>query len=77
MNCVPFVQVLCEIQTAMVVRQLAQRPDVGREIMMEEFRAMSETDRKLRDWLIFRDYMNLLQYIKLIFEHFKKNTAPS
>lgn len=69
--------VLCEIQTAMVDRQVTQREDVTREIMNEEFRVMNETNRKLRDWFIFRDYMNCLEYIIEVFSLFKSKMAPS
>ncbi|XP_076751572.1 uncharacterized protein LOC143423850 [Xylocopa sonorina] len=63
--------VLCELQVALVERQLSPRPDVTRDIMKSEFRTMSssETYRNLRDWLIFRDYMNGLEYVVQVFEH--------
>lgn len=69
--------VLCEIQMAMMERQVTQRQDVTREIMNEEFRVMNDTHRKLRDWVIFRDYMNCLEYIIEVFELFKSKMAPS
>ncbi|CAL7945651.1 unnamed protein product [Xylocopa violacea] len=63
--------VLCELQVALVERQLSPRPDVTRDIMKPEYRTMasSETFRNLRDWLIFRDYMNGLEYVVQVFEH--------
>lgn len=68
-------QVLCELQVALVERQLSSRPDVTRDIMSPEFRAISssETFRNLRDWLIFRDYMNGLEYVVQVFEHLRRN----
>ncbi|CAK9830578.1 hypothetical protein ANTRET_LOCUS7727 [Anthophora retusa] len=67
--------VLCELQVALVERQLSSRPDVTRDIMKSEFRAVSssETYRNLRDWLIFRDYMNGLEYVVQIFEHLRRD----
>lgn len=66
--------VLCELQVALVERQLSSRPDITRDIMRSEFRAMSssETYRNLRDWLIFRDYMNGLEYVVQVFEHLRR-----
>ncbi|XP_015437920.1 PREDICTED: uncharacterized protein LOC107193053 [Dufourea novaeangliae] len=66
--------VLCELQVALVERQLSSRPDVTRDIMKSEFRTMSssETYRNLRDWLIFRDYMNGLEYVVQVFEHLRR-----
>nr|CAD7568370.1 unnamed protein product [Timema californicum] len=50
---------LCEIQVAMVERNVTPKADVTREIMGEELRMMGNSSyRNLRDWLIFRDYMN-------------------
>ncbi|KAK9295191.1 hypothetical protein QLX08_010409 [Tetragonisca angustula] len=66
--------VLCELQVALVERQLSSRPDATRDIMKSEFRNMSssETFRNLRDWLIFRDYMNGLEYVVQVFEHLRR-----
>lgn len=69
--------VLCEIQMAMMERQVTQRQDVTRDIMSEEFRVMNDTHRKLRDWVIFRDYMICLEYIIEVFNLFKSKMAPS
>lgn len=67
-------QVLCELQVALVERQLSSRPDVTRDIMKSDFRKVSssETFRNLRDWLIFRDYMNGLEYVVQVFEHLRR-----
>ncbi|XP_078047666.1 uncharacterized protein LOC144475543 [Augochlora pura] len=63
--------VLCELQVALVERQLSSRPDVTRDIMKSELRAIStsETFRNLRDWVIFRDYMNGLEYVVQVFDY--------
>lgn len=64
--------VLCELQMALAERGVGLRADVSREVMPSDFRDMSDsaTFRNLRDWLIFRDYMNGLEYIVQVFEHF-------
>lgn len=63
-------QVLCELQVALVERGLTPRPDVTRDIMSSEFRKReSRTQTELRDWLIFRDYMNALEYLIQVFDH--------
>lgn len=66
--------VLCELQVALVERQLSSRPDVTRDIMQSELRAetLSESHRQLRDWVIFRDYMNGLEYVVQVFEHLRR-----
>ncbi|XP_020299090.1 uncharacterized protein LOC109863261 isoform X2 [Pseudomyrmex gracilis] len=62
--------VLCELQVALVERGLTPRPDITRDIMTSEFRKKeSRTQTELRDWLIFRDYMNGLEYVVQVFEH--------
>lgn len=65
-------QVLCELQMALAERGVGPRADVTREVMSREYRDMSvsATYRNLRDWLIFRDYMNGLEYIIEVFEQF-------
>lgn len=64
--------VLCEIQVALVERGITPRPDVTRDIMVPSIRNMdSETYRDLRDWMIFRDYMNGLEYVVQIFEYLR------
>lgn len=60
---------------AMLERDVSPRPDVERSVMPDEFRsasATSDTRRNLRDWLIFRDYMNGLEYVEQVFEYFRK-----
>ena len=56
---------------AIAERSVQPRLDITRDIMSQEFRGMAEvaTYRNLRDWLIFRDYMNGLEYIIQVFEH--------
>ncbi|XP_043267715.1 uncharacterized protein [Venturia canescens] len=67
--------VLCELQVALVERGVTPRPDITRDAMSSEYREMSgqETYRNLRDWLIFRDYMNGLEYIVQVFDHLRRS----
>ncbi|XP_059471292.1 uncharacterized protein LOC132194179 isoform X2 [Neocloeon triangulifer] len=65
--------VLCEIHAAMIERGVKQHPDITRDIMSREFRNMNKGNssvRNLRDWFIFRDYMNGLEYVIDVFEYF-------
>ena len=49
-------------------------PDVSRQIMTKEIRHVeSESYRNLRDWYIYRDYMNSLEYAIDAFTHLKRN----
>ncbi|XP_044592832.1 uncharacterized protein LOC123270752 isoform X3 [Cotesia glomerata] len=70
--------VLCELQVAMMERGVPQRIDVSRDIMPDMFRQVeSITSRNTRDWIIFRDYMNGLEYVVQVFEHLKNNLESS
>lgn len=67
-----FSQVLCEIQVALEERSVTRRPDVTRDVMTSDFRTMTDmTYRDLRDWLIFREYMNGLEYVIQVFSHLR------
>ncbi|XP_011878734.1 PREDICTED: uncharacterized protein LOC105568007 [Vollenhovia emeryi] len=64
--------VLCEIQVALEERSVTRRPDVTRDVMTSDFRTMTDmTFRDLRDWLIFREYMNGLEYVIQVFSHLR------
>ena len=63
---------LCEIHVAILERGLAVQRDESRDVMGPEHRASSSRlHNNLRDWLIFRDYMNSLEYVIDVFEYFK------
>ena len=70
-------QVLCELQIAMLERGIAlsdRHDDVSREIMPKDARHVeSASYRNLRDWYIYRDYMNSLEYAIDAFTHLKRN----
>lgn len=62
--------VLCMLQTALVERAVTFKQDVPPTIMNHEYRNMkAETYRNLRDFLIFRDYVNGLEFILQVFDH--------
>lgn len=51
-----------------------RRPDVDREVMPQQLRQVTDsTKRNLRDWLIFRDYMIVLEYVKDVYKFFVDN----
>jgi hypothetical protein len=63
--------VLCELQLAMLERGVEQNPDVTRNIMTEELRDIeNDLQRNLRDWTIFRDLLNALEYTEDAMQHF-------
>lgn len=59
---------------AMHERSVSPRPDVDREVMPQQLRQVTDsTKRNLRDWLIFRDYMIVLEYVKDVYKFFVDN----
>jgi len=65
--------VLCELQVAMLERGIEQEQDVSRDIMPDESKYMEDSSyRNQRDWYIYRDYMNGLEYVIHSFDHLKK-----
>lgn len=47
-------------------------PDVSRDIMSDDIRYIDDdTFRNARDWVIYRDYMNAIQFADIIFEQYK------
>ena len=64
---------LCELQMAMLERDIEFGEDVSREIMKDDVRDIRDQSyRNLRDWYIYRDYMNGLEYIIHAFDYLKK-----
>ncbi|XP_023707744.1 uncharacterized protein LOC111864610 isoform X2 [Cryptotermes secundus] len=64
---------LCEIQAAMLERGVAQHDNITRQIMGNELRQVTNSSyRNVRDWVIFRDCMNGLEYVIQVFEYFKE-----
>ncbi|XP_008190287.2 uncharacterized protein LOC103312158 isoform X1 [Tribolium castaneum] len=62
---------LCEIYTAIIEKELTVEQNVDRDIMGPEFRNMDNTSMNIRNWIIYRDYLNMLEYIIQVFRHFK------
>lgn len=65
---------LCEIHVAMDERGILQRHEnVSRDIMGDDHRQISDSSKRhLRDFVIFREYMNALEYVIDVFEHFER-----
>lgn len=72
--------VLQEIQAAIIERGVnyKMQPDVRRYNMPESLRVENNaTTRNVRDWIIYRDYLNLLQYIWEVFRYLKSKVYSS
>lgn len=67
--------VLCEIHTAIIENDLTVEESVTRDLMGEEYRNMDDTNKNVRNWIIYRDYLNMLEYIVQVFNHFKANSS--
>ena len=66
-------QVLCELQIAMLERGLTHSGPASRRIMAKEVRDIEDDSyRNLRDWYIYRDYMNSLEYVVHSVAHLKR-----
>lgn len=73
--------VLCELQNAIMERGITPRPNVDRNRMPPEYRGdnlrRDTTCRIKRDWVIFRDYMNGLEYVKEVFTYLRLQLLQS
>ena len=59
---------------AMLERDIDIGSDVSRDIMKDDVRDIQDQSyRNLRDWYIYRDYMNGLEYVIHAFDHLKKH----
>ncbi|XP_014486007.1 PREDICTED: uncharacterized protein LOC106750286 [Dinoponera quadriceps] len=64
--------ILCEVQVGLVERGTPLPKDVSRSIMPHEQRSLSsETEQKLRAFIIYRDYVNFLEYIQQVFMYLR------
>ena len=53
-------------------KQVQPDVDAARQMMSKEYRDMkSESGRNLRDFIILRDYINLLEYLSQVLQHFQ------
>ena len=59
----------------MLEKGIEQHEDVGRDIMGENIRDVEyDSYRNFRDWAIYRDYMNGLEYAASVFNHMKRRS---
>lgn len=57
----------------MLEKGILQKQPTSRKIMAQEIRDIEDDSyRNLRDWYIFRDYMNGLEYVIHSFNHLKR-----
>ncbi|XP_022189161.2 uncharacterized protein LOC111047659 [Nilaparvata lugens] len=70
--------VLCEVNSVIGNFKIKMRPDIERSIMPDDVRHLpSDTDRHIRDWLIFRDYMNVMEFVLEVFTHLTDQMSTS
>ena len=68
---------LCALQYAMMEKRVMADTDAARQLMSRAYRDLrSASGRNLRDFIIVRDYTNLLEYIQQLLEHFMEFPAP-
>ena len=61
---------------AMLERDIEFGEDISREIMKHDVRDIQDQSyRNLRDWYIYRDYMNGLEYIIHAFDYLQKSKS--
>ncbi|XP_049820534.1 uncharacterized protein LOC109598681 [Aethina tumida] len=65
--------VLCELQTTIYERKLTIESNVQRDVMNDSFKDGDITFFKTRDWVIYREYLNCLEYIIQGFNYLKSN----
>ena len=62
----------------MLEKGIIPEEDVSRNIMAPDVRDIEdESYRNLRDWYIYRDYMNGLEYVVHAFNHLKRKNSHS
>lgn len=70
--------VLCEIEYALLQKGVPEEElaEVPREIIPMRIRNLEDQSyRNLRDWYIYRDYMNGLEYVVDAFTHLRRNNS--
>ena len=73
MDCV-LLQVLCALQIALLEKNVEADADATRQIMSRKYRDMRNTSsRNLRDFIILRDYTNMLEYVLQVLLHLKNS----
>ncbi|KAI9563563.1 hypothetical protein GHT06_011027 [Daphnia sinensis] len=70
--------VLCSLQMAMIEKHVEPDADAVRQLMDNKYRDMrSASGRNLRDFVIVRDYINLLEYTHQVLQHFQNGPSGS
>lgn len=70
--------VLCEIEYALLQKGVPEDDlaEIPREIIPMKIRNLEDQSyRNLRDWYIYRDYMNGLEYVVDAFNHLRRNNG--
>ena len=63
---------MCSLQLAMLEKDVVPDEYAARQLMTDEYRDMrSASGRNLRDFVILRDYINLLEYTAQVLQHFR------
>jgi hypothetical protein len=63
---------------AMIEKHVEPDADAARQLMDNKYRDMrSASGRNLRDFIIVRDYINLLEYTKQVLHHFQHGGSSS
>ncbi|KAL3278828.1 hypothetical protein HHI36_016348 [Cryptolaemus montrouzieri] len=67
------ISILCEILTTMNERKVTGHPDVQRSIIPENLKNGDNTHKNVRNYMILRDYINILEYVIACFVHLQEN----
>lgn len=68
--------VLCEIFSVLDECHLTLPPDVTREIIPDDcISLVDQIETKTTDWIIFREYVNMLEYILRVFRNHTPKSA--
>ena len=61
-------QTLCQVHLATFMLRVRLSPDVTRDVMKQEYRSGTHSERTLRNYIIFRDYAAALEVMVDSFE---------
>lgn len=70
--------ILCELQDGMLASNIKIGQNVQRDVVPINLRANHTSDageRKTRDLLIFREYLNVVEYVKECFEYLRDKAS--
>jgi hypothetical protein len=67
-------QVLCDLQYAIHMLNIQQKPNVSRSVMPDKDRNIKQlSQRSLRDFAVLRDYINVNHFIANLIAYHKNN----